>query len=87
MWASYENLAKTNINSITPVLAVVPILQEKAFLLLTCFSLYNLKQYKQANRYLQQYLHCAVHLNTEEKEIVFFHEVDMYMEKLVESAM
>ncbi len=83
MWASYENLAETNIHSITPVLAVVPILQEKAFLLLTCFSFYNLKQYEQANLYL----HCAVHLNTEEKELVFFHEVDMYMKKLVESAL
>ncbi|GAB6435913.1 DUF4304 domain-containing protein [Bacillus luti] len=87
VWASYENLAKTNIHSITPVLAVVPILQEKAFLLLTCFSFYKLKQYEQANHYLQQYLHCAVHLNTEEKEPVFFHEVDMYMKKLVESTM
>ncbi|EOP14910.1 hypothetical protein ICS_00572 [Bacillus cereus BAG2O-3] len=26
-------------------------------------------------------------INTEEKEPVFFHEVDMYMKKLVESAM
>ncbi|SCM98323.1 Uncharacterized protein BWINRASL_04801 [Bacillus mycoides] len=86
-WASYENLAKTSMHSITPVLAVVPILQEKAFLLLTCFSFYNLKQYEQANHCLQQYLHCAVHLNTVEKEPVFFHEVDMYMKKLVESAM
>ncbi|AAP28850.1 MULTISPECIES: DUF4304 domain-containing protein [Bacillus] len=86
-WASYENLAKTNIHSISPLLAVVPILQEKAFLLLTCFSFYNLKQYEQANRYLQQYLHCAVHLNTEEKEPVFFYEIDMYIKKLVESAM
>lgn len=86
-WASYENLTKTNIHSTTPVLAVVPILQEKAFLLLTCFSFYKLKQYEQANRYLQQYLHCSVHLNTEEKEPVFFHEVDMYMKKLVENAM
>lgn len=25
-WASYENLAKTNIHSISPLLAVVPIL-------------------------------------------------------------
>ncbi|MEJ9115909.1 DUF4304 domain-containing protein [Bacillus paramobilis] len=87
VWASYENLAKTNIHAITPVLAVVPILQEKAFLLLTCFSFYNLKQYDQANRYLQQYLYCAVHLNTEKKEQVFFREVDMYMKKLVENAM
>ena len=79
VWASYENLVKINIHSVTPVLAVVPILQEKAFLLLTCFSFYNLKQYEQANHYLQQYLQCAVHLNTEEKEPVFFHEVDMYM--------
>ncbi|KMN42842.1 hypothetical protein VK90_22415 [Bacillus sp. LK2] len=86
-WASYKNLIKTTIHSMTPVLAVVPILQEKAFLLLTCFSFYKLKQYEQANRYLQQYLHCAVHLNTEEKELVFFHEVDMYMKKLVENAM
>ncbi|MES9667154.1 hypothetical protein CN318_19115 [Bacillus cereus] len=86
VWASYENLAKTNIHSITPVLAVIPILQEKAFLLLTCFSFYNLKQYEQANLYLQQYLHCAVYLNTEEKELVLFHEVDMYMKKLVENA-
>ncbi len=86
-WASYENLAKTNIHSITPVLAAVPILREKVFLLLTCFSFYNLKQYEQANRYLQQYLHCAVHLNTEEKEQVFFLEVDMYMKKLVEGIM
>ncbi|MEB9506584.1 DUF4304 domain-containing protein [Bacillus anthracis] len=89
VWASYENLVKIkiNIHSVTPVLAVVPILQEKAFLLLTCFSFYNLKQYEQANHYLQQYLQCAVHLNTEEKEPVFFHEVDMYMKKLVENAM
>ncbi|EPY7712160.1 TPA: DUF4304 domain-containing protein [Bacillus pacificus] len=87
VWASYENLVKTNIHSVTSVLAVVPILQEKAFLLLTCFSFYNLKQYEQANHYLQQYLHCAVHLNTEEKEQVFFREVDMYMKKLVEGAM
>ncbi|MGM2704433.1 DUF4304 domain-containing protein, partial [Bacillus cereus group sp. Bce036] len=58
-----------------------------AFLLLTCFSFYKLKQYEQANRYLQQYLHCTVHLNTEEKEPIFFHEVDMYMKKLVESTM
>ncbi|WP_439874445.1 DUF4304 domain-containing protein [Bacillus mycoides] len=86
-WASYEDLAKINIHSITPLLAVVPILKEKAFLLLTCFSFYKLKQYEQANRYLQQYLHCAVHLNTEEKELVFFHEVYMYMKTLVESAM
>ncbi|MCC2390114.1 DUF4304 domain-containing protein [Bacillus pacificus] len=87
VWASYENLVKTNIHSVTSVLAVVPILQEKAFLLLTCFSFYNLKQYEQANHYLQQYLQCAVHLNTEEKEQVFFREVDMYMKKLVEGAM
>ncbi|MBQ3410782.1 MAG: DUF4304 domain-containing protein [Bacillus sp. (in: Bacteria)] len=87
VWASYKNLVKINIHSVTPVLAVVPILQEKAFLLLTCFSLYNLKQYEQANHYLQQYLQCAVHLNTEEKEPVFFHAVDMYMKKLVENAM
>ncbi|PFB60261.1 hypothetical protein CN268_17960 [Bacillus anthracis] len=87
VWASYENLVKTNIYSVTPVLAVVPILQEKAFLLLTCFSFYNLKQYEQANHYLQQYLQCAVHLSTEEKDLVFFHEVDMYMKKLVENAM
>lgn len=87
VWASYKNLVKINIHSVTPVLAVVPILQEKAFLLLTCFSFYNLKQYEQANHYLQQYLQCAVHLNTEEKEPVFFHEVDMYMKKLVENAM
>ncbi len=87
VWASYENLVKTNIHSVTSVLAVVPILQEKAFLLLTCFSFYNLKQYEQANHYLQQYLQCAVHLNTEEKEQVFFREVDMYMKKLVEDAM
>lgn len=86
-WASYENLAKTNIHSISPLLAVVPTIQEKAFLLLTCFSFYNLKQYEQANRYLQQYLHCAVYLNTEEKEQVFFREVDMYMKKLVEDTM
>lgn len=46
VWASYENLVKINIHSVTPVLAVVPILQEKAFLLLTCFSFYNLKQYE-----------------------------------------
>jgi hypothetical protein len=75
-----------NIHSITPVLAVVSILREKAFLLLTCFSFSKLKQYEQANRYLQQYLHCSVHLNTEEKELVFFHEIDMYIKKLVESA-
>lgn len=87
VWASYTNLAKTNIHSITPALAVVPILQEKAFLLLTCFSFYNLKQYEQANHYLQQYLHCAVHFNTEEKGQVFFREVDMYMKKLVEGTM
>ena len=87
VWASYEDLVKINIHSVTPVLAVVPILQEKAFLLLTCFSFYNLKQYEQANHYLQQYLQCAVHLNLEEKEPVFFHEVDMYMKKLVENAM
>ncbi len=87
VWASYENLAKTNIHAITPVLAVVPILQEKAFLLLACFSFYNLKQYDQANRYLQQYLHWAVYLNTEKKEQVSFREVDMYMKKLVEGAM
>lgn len=87
VWASYEHLAKTNIHSIIPVLAVVPILQAKAFLLLTCFSFYKLKQYEQATRYLQQYLHCAVHLNTEEKEPVFFYEIDMYMKKLVESTM
>jgi hypothetical protein len=87
MWASYENLVEINIHSITPILAVVPILKEKTFLLLTCFSFYKLKQYEQANRYLQQYLHCAVHLNTEEKELVFFHEVDMYIKKLVESTM
>jgi len=87
VWASYENLTKTNIQAITPVLAVVPILQEKAFWLLTCFSFCNLKQYEQANRYLQQYLHCAVHLNAEEKEQVFFREVDMYMKKLVEGTM
>ncbi|PGH83110.1 hypothetical protein CN899_16310 [Bacillus thuringiensis] len=74
-------------HSITPVLAVVPTLEEKAFLLLTCFSFYKLKQYEQATRYLQQYLHCAVHLNTEEKEPLFFHEVDMYMKKLVKSAL
>ena len=86
-WASYENSVEINIHSITPVLAVVPILEEKAFLLLTCFSFYKLKQYEQANRYLQQYLHCTVHLNTEEKEPIFFHEVDMYMKKLVESTM
>ncbi|MBG9686839.1 hypothetical protein ABD97_16830 [Bacillus mycoides] len=86
-WASYENLIQTTIHSMTPVLAVVPILQEKAFLLLTCFSFYKLKQYEQANRYLQQYLHCAVYLNNEEREPVFFHEVDMYMKKLVENAM
>lgn len=85
VWASYENLAKTNIHAITPVLAVVPILQEKAFLLLTCFSFYKLKQYEQANRYLQQYLHCAVNLNTEEKEQVFFHEVDMSTSALYSS--
>lgn len=84
---SYENLAKTNIHSISPLLAIVPILQEKAFLILTCFSFYNLKQYEQANRYLQQYLHCALHLNTEEKEPVFFYEIDKYIKKLVESAM
>ncbi|EXY08221.1 DUF4304 domain-containing protein [Bacillus cereus] len=86
-WTSYENLVEINIHSSTPVLAVVPILEEKAFLLLTCFSFYKLKQYEQANRYLQQYLHCTVHLNTKEKEPIFFHEVDMYMKKLVESAM
>lgn len=51
------------------------------------FSFYKLKQYEQANRYLQQYLHCTLHLNTEEKEPIFFHEVDMYMKKLVESTM
>ncbi|MGE6348865.1 DUF4304 domain-containing protein [Bacillus mycoides] len=86
-WASYKNLIKTTIHSITPVLAVVPILQEKTFLLLTCFSFYKLKQYEQANRYLQQYLYCSVHLNNKERETVFFHEVDMYMKKLVENAM
>ncbi len=72
--ASYENLIKTTIHSMTPVLAAVPILQEKAFSLLTCFSFYKLK-------------HCSVHLHTEEKELVFLHEVDMYIKKLVESAM
>lgn len=41
-WASYKNLIKTTIHSITPVLAVVPILQEKTFLLLTCFSFMKL---------------------------------------------
>lgn len=44
-WASYKNLIKTTIHSITSVIAVVPILQEKAFLLLTCFSFYKLKQH------------------------------------------
>ncbi len=38
VWASYANLAKINIHSITPVLAVVPILQEKRF----CFLLVSL---------------------------------------------
>lgn len=37
VWASYENLAKTNIHSITPVLAVVPILQKKRFCFLLVF--------------------------------------------------
>nr|WP_270606618.1 hypothetical protein [Bacillus mobilis] len=46
-----------------------------------------MKQYDQANRYLQQYLHWAVYLNTEKKEQVSFREVDMYMKKLVEGAM
>ncbi|EJR49043.1 hypothetical protein IIM_03822 [Bacillus cereus VD107] len=86
-WTSYKNLVNTNRHSITPILSVVPILQEKAFLLLTCFAFYNLKQYEQANHYLQQYLHCSVHLNNEEKEPIFFHKVDMYMKKLVENAM
>lgn len=36
-WASYENLAKTNIHSISPLLAVVPILQEKPFCFLLVF--------------------------------------------------
>lgn len=65
----------------------MPILQEKAFLLLICFSFYNPKQYEQANHYLQQYLHSPVHLNNEEKEPVFFYEVDMYMKKRIENAM
>lgn len=34
---SYENLTKTSIHSITPVLAVVPILQEKRFCFLPVF--------------------------------------------------
>ncbi len=81
------SLVKTNRHSIPPILSVVPILQEKAFLLLTCFAFYNLKQYEQANHYLQQYLHCPVHLNNEKKEPIFFHKVDIYMKKLLENAM
>ncbi len=30
-WASYETLTKTSMYPITPILAAVPILQEKAF--------------------------------------------------------
>lgn len=82
-WSSYKKLANVDSQSICPVLATVPILKEKLYLLLKCFSFYKLEQYQDADLYLNQYLNLGVYENSENESLIEFPAVDKHIKQLL----